>query len=66
MEVAAFNETDILDNNIVTINPVTISATNVNDDVGGTWTGVGTVSNEASNSFRANSPTFGWTEYFCE
>ncbi len=65
MEVAAFNESNLLDNNIVLINNATISATNVNDAVGGTWVGVGTIDNLSTNSFRANSPTFGWTQYTC-
>jgi hypothetical protein len=66
MEVASFNLASPLDNTIVTINNATITATNVNDAIGGTWIGVGTVTTLGTNSFRANSPTFGWTEYFCQ
>lgn len=65
MEVATFNETNLADNTIVTINNATITATNVNDAIGGTWTGSGTVNTLGTNSFRANSPTFGWTQYSC-
>ena len=59
MEVRA---TNLVSGNIVMS---AISATNVPDAIGTAWVGSGTVGTITSNSFRASSPTYGWTRYTC-
>ena len=65
LEIASFNLADPTNNNIVLVDNTSISATNVSDAMSTAWVGSGTTNTVTSNSFRANSPTFGWTEYSC-
>jgi hypothetical protein len=62
---ATIDVMEVLATNLVsgTVAVSNITATNVPDAIGTTWTGVGTVSDIAANSFRINSPTQGWTRY---
>lgn len=48
---------------VVVQNNANLTATNVNDTNGNTWTGVGNINTVTANSFRASSPVQGWTRY---